>query len=84
MTDATGTGVALLPDTEDLWLRECRPALLPMVERLAEEGEEGEAAVLVQKVAVTAVTVVTKEMVVVTVAMREMTVVIRMENDVKC
>lgn len=81
MTDATGTGVALLPDREDLWLRECRPALLPMVERLAEEGEEGEAAVLVQKVAVT---VVTKEMVVVTVAMREMTVVIRMENDVKC
>lgn len=81
MTDATGTGVAPLPDREGLWLRECQPARLLMVERLAEGGEEGEAAVLVQEVAVTAVT---KEMVVVTVAVREMTVVIRMEIDVKC
>lgn len=84
MTDATGTGVAPLPDREGLWLRECQPARLLMVERLAEGGEEGEAAVLVQEVAVTAVTAVTKEMVVVTVAVREMTVVIRMETDVKC
>lgn len=84
MTDATGTGVAPLPDREGLWLRECQPARLLMVERLAEGGEEGEAAVLVQEVAVTAVTAVTKEMAVVTVAVREMTVVIRMETDVKC
>lgn len=80
MTGATGTGVALLLDREGLWRRECRPGLLLTVERVAEEGEEEEAAMLAQAVAVT---VATKEMVVVTVAMMEMTAVMRMENDVK-